>query len=104
VKPLIELEFAEGGGIICIAKYRFRLRYYLVFDIRRGLQEDVSHTSRVFPEAGPKPKVFGAHRHRTGGQQTVPVRVPQVIVAGGRQGRPTSPASAVHAPRFAVHW
>jgi len=67
------------------------------------LQEDVSHTARVLPEAGPKPKVFGAHRHCAGGQQTVPVRVPQVIVAGSRQGGSTSPTSAVHPPRFAVH-
>jgi len=67
------------------------------------LQEDVPHTARVLPEAGPKPKVFGAHRYRTGGQQTIPVRVPQVIVAGCRQGGSTSPASAVHSPRFTVH-
>lgn len=57
----------------------------------------------MLPEIGPEPKVFGTHRHRTGGQQTVSVRVPQVIVAGRRQGRSSGPAPAVHASRLAVH-
>lgn len=57
----------------------------------------------MLPKAGPKPKVFGAHRHRAGGQQTVPVRVPQVVVAGRGKGRPAGPAPAIHASRLAVH-
>lgn len=66
-------------------------------------QEDVSHTARVLQEVGSEPKVFGAHRHRTGGQQTVPVRVPQVVVAGRGQGGPAGPAPIVHPPGLSVH-
>lgn len=57
----------------------------------------------MFPKVGPKPKIFGAHRHRAGGQQTVPVRIPQVFVASRGKGRPAGPAPVVHASRFAVH-
>lgn len=67
------------------------------------LQEDVSHSARVLPETGPQPKILGAHRHRAGGQQALPVRVPQVVVASGRQSGSASPAPPVHAPRLAVH-
>lgn len=66
-------------------------------------QADVSHTARMLPEIGPQPKVLGPHRHRAGGQQTVPVRVPQVFVAGRGQSGPAGPAPAVHAPGLTVH-
>lgn len=78
MKPPAELVLAdEEGGVIYILYNITQFPFALLFDfdIRRGLQEDVPHTSRVLPEAGPKPKVFGAHRYRAGGQQTIPVRV-----------------------------
>lgn len=73
-----------------------------MYDFMR-FQEDVSHVTCVLPKIRPEPKVFGTYRHRTGGQQTVPVRVPQVFVAGRGQGRSSGPAPAIHAPRLTVY-
>lgn len=66
-------------------------------------QENVPDGPRVVHGPAGRAAVRGAHGHRAGGQQAVPVRVPPIVVAGGRQGGPASAAQAVHAPRLAVH-
>lgn len=67
------------------------------------VQEDVPDRPGVVHGVAGGPAVRGAHGHRTGGQQALPLRVPPVIVAGGRQGGSACPTQAVHAPRLAVH-
>lgn len=47
-------------------------------------QEDVPDGARVVCWSPTRSAVRGAHGHRTGGQQAVPVRVPPFVVAGGR--------------------
>lgn len=58
-------------------------------------QADVSHHSSVFLRRGPGLQVHRADGHRPGGQQAVPVRIPPLLLAGGREGRPAS-AREVH--------
>ncbi len=38
-----------------------------------------------------------------GGRQALPLRLPPVVVAGGRQGRPAGAGAPLHAPGLAVH-
>jgi hypothetical protein len=68
------------------------------------VQEDVPDCPGIVHGVAGGPAVRCAHGHRTGRQQALPLRVPPFFVASGRQGGPTRPAQAVHAPRLAVHW
>lgn len=53
-------------------------------------QEDVSHHPGLFLRSGPGLQVHCVDGHRPGGQQAVPVRLPPLLLAGRRQGRPSS--------------
>jgi hypothetical protein len=48
------------------------------------LQADVPHLSRLLHWDSARPAVRCADGHRSGGQQAVSVRIPQVIMARGR--------------------
>ena len=67
------------------------------------MQTHVSDCPSVlhWPEAGPA--VRSTPGHSPGGQQAVPVRVPQVLVAGGGQSGPEPPVPPVPAPGLPVH-
>lgn len=77
---------------------------YIIINLNFVAQEDVPYRPGVVHGIAGGPAVRCAHGHRTGGQQAVPLRVPPVFVAGGRQGRPACPTQAVHAPWLAVYW
>lgn len=53
-------------------------------------QEDVSDHPGLVLGGGPGLQVHRSDGHRPGGQQAVPVRLPPLLLAGGRQGRPPS--------------
>lgn len=65
-------------------------------------QEDVSHHPGLFLRSGSGLQVHRVDGHRPGGQQAVPVRLPPLLLAGGRQGRPSS-TRQVGPQRSAAH-
>jgi len=55
------------------------------------LQADVSHRARLLHGAWTGNALQRAHGHSSGGQQALPVRLPPLLVAGGREGGPSTP-------------
>lgn len=53
-------------------------------------QEDVPHHPGLLLRGGPGLQVHRADGHRPGGQQALPLRLSPLLVAGGRQGRPSA--------------
>lgn len=53
-------------------------------------QKDVPDHPSVLLRGRPGRQVYRADGHRARGQQTLPLRLPPVLVAGGGKGRPAS--------------
>lgn len=53
-------------------------------------QEDVPHYPRVFLGSGPGLSVHRADGYSASGQQTLPLRLSPLFVAGGGKGRPST--------------
>lgn len=88
------------------SRIRFPYRIVLIvwlFFLFFTTQENVPDGQGVVHGVAGRPAVRGAHGHRAGGQQAVPLRVPPLVVAGRGQGGSARAAPAVHAPRLAVH-
>lgn len=65
-------------------------------------QADVPDGARVVRGAGGRRALRRAAGRGAGGRQALPVRVPPLLVARGRQGGPARPRAPLPAPRLAL--
>lgn len=66
-------------------------------------QANVPDVAGVVQRPATGTAVRRAHGHRARGQQTLQIRLPQVVVACGRQSGPSGALSTLHASRLAVY-
>ena len=66
-------------------------------------QTNVSDNKSQFHGSEARPEILGPTRHCPLRQQAVQVRLPPVLMAGGRQGRPAPAPQAVRPPRRSLH-